>query len=239
LIRVNPWLKKRSYLVLIAGSREVLACMAPFSRLSHGNARPIFGRMKITSVLKRALFLTTLVAGVLGQSVSAGETTALDLIKEANRYVGEDVKDQVVQLRSEKSIGTLQPNIWYVVYYDKDATFKTAEVKMGAGRKLEVKHPMRQPFAYMSYKNVLDLKKVTIDSDKAIKIATDEPLLENLKIRATQLQLDRKETTPIWRVRLYAAKLRNASKDADIGEVHINAEDGTVVKSDLKINRVD
>lgn len=195
--------------------------------------------MKFTTVLKRPIVFAVLLAFGLSRAAMAGEPTALELIKEANRYVGEEVKDKVVQLRSEKSIGSLTPNIWYVVYYDKDATFKTAEVKMGAGKKLEVKHPMRQPFAYINYKNVMDLKKVTIDSDKAVKIATAEPLLEKLKIRATQLTLDRKESTPIWRVRLWAEKLRDSRKDADVGQVLINAEDGTVVESDLHINRVD
>jgi hypothetical protein len=194
--------------------------------------------MKFMSVLKRSFVAAALlVFGIAG--ALAAESTALELIKEANRYVGEDVKDKVVQLRSEKSLGSLTPNIWFVVYYDKDATFKTAEVKMGAGKKLEVKHPMRQPFAYTSYKNVLDLKKIEIDSDKAIKIATAEPLLDKLTIRATQLTLDRKDATPVWKVRLWAQKLRDATKDADIGQVHINAEDGTVIESDLKIKRVD
>jgi len=194
--------------------------------------------MKFTSVLKRSFAFAALLALGLCR-VAAGEPTALELIKEANRYVGDDVKDKVVQLRSEKSIGTLTPNIWFVVYYDKDATFKTAEVKLGAGKKLEVKRPMRQPFAYINYKNVLDLKKISVDSDKAIKIATAEPLLDKLKIRATQLVLDRKDATPVWRVRLWAEKLRDSRKDADIGEVKINAEDGTVIESDLHINRVD
>jgi hypothetical protein len=174
-----------------------------------------------------------------GPLLAADEPTALSLIKEANRYVGEETKDQVVQIRSEKSVASLTPNIWYVVFYDKDATFKTAEVKFGAGKKLEVKHPMRQPFAYINYKNVMDPKTLKIDSDKAIKIATAEPLLDKLTIKATQLSLDRPETTPTWRVRVWAAKLRNPNADADIGEVFISADEGKVIKTDLHINRVD
>ena len=44
------------------------------------------------------------------------DPTAFDLIKEGNRYVGEQAKDRVVQLRSERSIGSLNPKVWYVVY---------------------------------------------------------------------------------------------------------------------------
>jgi len=38
---------------------------------------------------------------------TAGELTAFDLVKEGNRYVGEPSKDKVVQIRSDKSVGTL------------------------------------------------------------------------------------------------------------------------------------
>jgi hypothetical protein len=201
--------------------------------------RSIIGAMKTMNILKREFVVGALLVCGLSRLACAAEPTALELIKEANRYVGEDVKDKVVQIRSEKSVGTLTPNIWYVVYYDKDATFKTAEVKFGAGKKLETRHPMRQPFAYINFKNVLDQKTLKIDSDKAIKIATADKLLDKLTIRATQLWLDRKDSTPEWRVRLWAQKLRDPSRDAEIGEVHINAEDGTVTESDLHINRVD
>ena len=40
-------------------------------------------------------------------------------------------------------------------------------------------------------------------------------------------------------MRLWAARLRQPDRDADIGEVHISAEDGKVVKNDLNIGRVD
>jgi hypothetical protein len=38
---------------------------------------------------------------------------------------------------------------------------------------------------------------------------------------------------------LWAAKLRNPAKDADIGEILLSAETGKILKNDLKINRVD
>lgn len=194
--------------------------------------------MKFTRrLLQPVLFAALVLLGVF-PSVAA-EPTALELIKEANRHVGEDVKDKVVQIRSEKSIASLTPNIWYVVFYDKDARFKTAEVKLGAGKKLDVKHPMRQPFAYMNYKNVMDVKTLKVDSDEAVRIATKEPLLGNLTIRATQLSLERKDDTPIWRVRLWAQRLRDPNKDADIGQVHISALDGSVIENDLNIKKVD
>ena len=178
----------------------------------------------------------------------AAEPTAFELIKEANRYVGEQAKDRVVQVRSEKSIGSLTPNIWYVVLLDPTATMKAQEVKFGAGKMLEVKRPFRllEP-AYGGDKQ-LDKEKLKVDSDAAIKTAMEEPLLKNLKIDATQLKLEQSNDTAlgtgntgqgIWKVRLWATKLRDPSRDADIGEVWVSALDGKVVKTDLHINRVD
>src|SRR5688572_16261772 len=74
---------------------------------------------------------------------AADEKTAFELAKEADKHVGEDAKGKVVQIRSEKSIGSLTPNIWYVVLYDTDATAKATEIKFGSGQKLSVKRPAR------------------------------------------------------------------------------------------------
>jgi len=85
-----------------------------------------------------------------------------------------------------------------------------------------------------------------VDSDKAIQIALKEPLLDKLTIKATELKLvragdmfERDNKAPVWRIRLWAAKLRNPNRDADLGEVVVAAEDGRVLKTDLHINRVD
>jgi len=43
----------------------------------------------------------------------------------------------------------------------------------------------------------------------------------------------------VWKIKLWAIKLREATRDADIGEVWVSATDGKVVKSDLRINRLD
>lgn len=200
--------------------------------------------MKIVTTVKRNCVVLAATLCAVSRIALASEPTALSLVKDANEYVGKDAKDQVVQIRSDKSIGTLTPNIWYVVFYDPDATFKSTEVKFGAGKKLDVKRPFRV-LELAKADKVFDKTKLKTDSDQAIKIASSEPLLKGLTLKATQLWLDSSYksdlsvTGPTWRVRLWAAKLRNPNDDADIGEVYISAEDGKVVKTDLHINRVD
>jgi hypothetical protein len=187
-------------------------------------------------------------ASVLSVSdmMAAEEPTAFELIEAGNEHVGVDVKDKVVQIRSEKSVGGLTPNIWYVVYYDPDARFDATEVKFGAGRKLEVKRPTRLFEKIAGSDKVLEKARLKVDSDQAIEIALKEPLLDRLTIRATELKLERAgdkgrgdERLPIWRVELWAAKLNKPDRQVNIGEVILSAEDGKVLETDLKISRVD
>jgi hypothetical protein len=204
--------------------------------------------MNITTRAAHRCFLLSLLAFGFPCFLHAAEPTAFALAKEGNRYVGEQSKDKLVQIRSDKSVGSLNPNIWFVVYYDPTATLKAVEVKFGAGKMLTVKRPMRLLEPVSGGDVPLDHDKLKVDSDAAIANALKEPLLEHLKVTATQLNLERVGEgvlgqsgagQPVWKVKLWAAKLRNPNKDADIGEVWVSAQDGKVLKSDLHINRVD
>jgi len=169
----------------------------------------------------------------------AAEPTAFELVKAGDKYIGEQSKDKVVQIRSEKSVGSITPNIWYIVYYDPDARMKSVEVKFGAGQKMDVTRPFRLFERIGNGKDPLDASKLKVDSDRAIKIATTQPLLNNLTVKATQLWLDHGDMGPQWKVELWAARLRNPNDNADIGAVLINAEDGSVIKTDLHPKSVD
>jgi len=181
-----------------------------------------------------------LLAGGLSQIANTAEPTAFDLVKEGNRHLGEEAKGRVVQIRSEKSVGGLTPNIWFVVYYDPDATAKATEIKFAAGTKVSVKRPARVLEPITGSHRELPKEKLKIDSDKAIEIAKNEPLIKKLTLTNTQLTLERGEgDQPVWKVKLWAAKIRKPSDTVNIGELHLSAEDGKVVKNDLKPGRVD
>src|SRR5262245_20144708 len=185
----------------------------------------VYNAMKMTKILPRRNRIAALLVMALPLAASAAtkELTAFELIKEGNRYVGEHVRDKVVQIRSEKSVGGLTPTIWYVVYYDTTASLKAMEVKFGAGKMLDVKRPFRALEQANGSDTPLDRAKLKVTSDSAIATALKEPLLEKLTITATALRLDRqKDGGIVWRVRVWAAKLRNPNKDVDIGDIYIN-----------------
>ncbi|HEY1169754.1 MAG TPA: hypothetical protein VGH19_00165 [Verrucomicrobiae bacterium] len=172
-------------------------------------------------------------------TATADDKTAFDLAKDGNKYVGEQAKDKVVQIRSDKSVGSTTPNVWYVVYRDETATMKTVEVKFGAGKMMDVKRPMRLLEPISDKNNILDEKKLKTDSDKALKVALKEPILENLKITASEMKLERGAIgEPVWKISLWAAKLKS-SKDVKVGEIWLDCENGKVSKIDITPKRVD
>ena len=190
-------------------------------------------KMKQNLLLAGVLLIATAFKSV------ADEPTALDLARRGNQYVGVQSRDKVVQIRSEKSISSLTPNIWYVVYYDPDATFKAVEVKFGGGQELEVTHPWRVLEMTGDDHHVLDGAKLKVDSDQAIRIAKSQPVLANVKLDATQLWLEHGDNGPQWRVKFWAARLRNHNEATYIGSVILSTVDGAVFKADLHPNRVD
>jgi hypothetical protein len=187
---------------------------------------------------RRRTLLAAGLAMVLAPLAMAGDMTAFQLIKEGDHYVGDQSKDKVVQISSEKSVASLTPNIWYVVYYDPDVTGKAVEVKFGAGQKMKVSHPLRLLEA-VNEEKVFDRAKLTVDSDRALEIAKSLPLLKNLTLKASKMWLLHGDAGPVWKVKLWAAKLTNPDHEADIGVVVISATDGSIVKLDFHPRSVD
>ena len=181
-----------------------------------------------------------ILGAVLGLAVThlaLAEPTALDLVKKGNDYVGVQSKDKLLEIYSEKSVATLTPNIWHILYFDPDSTFKSVEVKFGAGEEMEVSHPMRMFPAKSA--DILDRSKLNVDSDRALKIAASQPLLKPLTLRASKIALENTDDGVVWKVELWAAKVGDSTKEADIGTITISAADKSVVKSELRPSNAD
>ncbi len=186
-------------------------------------------------------------AGCFVLSARAADSTAFQLVTEGNRYVGEQARDKVVQIRSEKSAGSLTPSIWYVVYYDSTAALKAAEVKFAGGKMVGVTRPLRLLEPISGGDQPLDRGKLKVDSNQALQTAQGESLLKDVKLTASQLKLERVGEgvlgtggpgMAVWKIKLWAAKLRDSGHETDIGEIWISADDGKVIKTDLHTDRL-
>jgi hypothetical protein len=186
--------------------------------------------------IKHGLLLGAVLGLATSWSVLADDvdTAALDLIKKGNDYVGIQSKDKVLEVYSDKSVSSLEPNIWYVVYYDPSVFSKTVEVKFEAGEQRDVTHPMH-PFQLPAKPNeILDLSKVTVNSDRALDIATSQPVLKGLRLRYTKMTLQSGENGLEWKVQIWSAKVNDPTKDANIGSVTVSAINGNIIDSDLR-----
>ena len=173
------------------------------------------------------------VLGMAMTQVALADPTALNLGKKGNDYVGVQSKDKIVEIYSDKSVATLEPNVWYVVYYDPSVPLKTVEVKFGGGEEMDVSHPIHPFQMPAKMESVLDQSKLKVDSDRALNVATSQPVLKGLTLRASKMTLSDTDNGMVWRVELWAAKVGDSTKQANIGSVYISADDGSVVKSDL------
>lgn len=175
---------------------------------------------------------------VAGQ-VMARDLTAFELVKAGDPYVGIQSKDKVLQIRSDKSVASLTPNVWHIVYYDPSAMMKSVEVKFGSGKELKVSHPFH-PFQLPYHeRDILNKSKLRVDSDEALRKARSQPLLKKLTLKASQMSLDRGHEGPVWKIRFWAAKLSNPDKRVDIGTIVLSATDGSTIKNDLRPDKVD
>jgi hypothetical protein len=165
------------------------------------------------------------------------EPTAFDIAKEGNRYVGEQAKDKIVQIRSERSVGSLAPKVWYVIYFDPTATFKSVEVKFAAGKMIDVKRPFRMIEMIGDASRPMDRDKLKVDSDAAIEKALAEPILKDIKVKSVEAKLENTSTGPVWRLRLWAEKM-NGRETADIGKITVTADDGKVIETDIHLDRL-
>jgi hypothetical protein len=166
------------------------------------------------------------------------DASAFRLAQEGNRYVGEQCRDKIVEIHSERSAGSLIPTVWYLLYYDPDASFKAAEVTFKGGQKTASTRPFR-PFDPLSADKILDRSKLKLDSDEALKVASNQEAVKPLALKAAQCWLQRESGNPVWRIRLWAAKLRDPTHMADIGDLYIAADDGTVVRTNLHLKNVE
>ncbi len=190
--------------------------------------------MNKNCVSTRWLFVCVSILLSMAGNGAAGEPTALELIRDGNRYVGEQFKDKVVMIRSEKSVATLTPQTWIINYRHDLTSLKGIEVMFIGGKMADVDSSTRggRPF---------ELGRIKVDSDRALNVTTNEAIVKNLTLRATKMSLERlgESGVPAWRVQVWAAKLRSPADSTSIGELFVSAEDGSVLKNDLRIARVE
>lgn len=188
--------------------------------------------------MKKMLGCILLSVATCSAALAAAEGTALALIKAGNRFIGEQSKNKVISVRSEKSVGGVMPDVWYVLYRDSETTFKYVEVKFSRGRKLLVTRPWRLLSSTVGDNKLMDVGQLKVDSDQAIGIALAQPALQGLTPRAVQLELVRSEAGfAVWKVNVWVLRMREVSEDVLLGQVVLSAADGKVLESSLKPGR--
>jgi hypothetical protein len=191
--------------------------------------------MKNKLILGVILALTT---AQLALADAPPAPTAFEVAKKGNDYVGIESKDKVLRIYSDKSEASLEPGVWHVVYYDPNNFMKSLEVEFVGGQKTGasvMRHPFQMP---ASSHDIMAMSNITVNSDKALSIAQGQPAIKGITPKYSKMSLEKDDNGPTWQVELWAAKKDNPSKDVSIGKVWILATDGSVIKSDLRPDKI-
>ncbi|MGV3756069.1 MAG: hypothetical protein ACO1QS_11865 [Verrucomicrobiota bacterium] len=189
-------------------------------------------------------FALIMACGLLTASVL--DRTAFELVKEGNKYIVEQSRDKVIQIRSEKSSRKSMPTTWYVVYFDSvkaagAGAFRFAtgtELKFSAGNLVSIRRDVQLLEAPTDKYVGMDAAMLTVDSDRALEIALKEPVLESLKVMSTDMTLEQgPEGYPVWKISIWANK-KDTTIDVKAGEIWVSCVDGKVCKITVNPGRV-
>ena len=168
-------------------------------------------------------------------TVTSAKPTALQLLQKGNSYVSARSQNRVLQIASERTPVDEAPRSWRLSYFDEKASAKTVEVRFEAGEMERVFEPSAflGLFSFGSSKT-LDLDKVGIDSDRAIRIAASQCDPTEVTLKFVEVKLERGYGgLPVWNVKLFGIAPGRSADDASLGFVILLAEDGKVLKKDI------
>lgn len=166
------------------------------------------------------------------------EPTAFAYVQAGNERVLPASRDLIVEIKANRSPGRLVPRDWSVVYYDSTASFKAVEIKFSGGTLMKLSKPGRVLEAFGNNKPFAR-DALRVDSDQALKLAL-AAVPNGVNVKSCSFRLTRGEGgLPVWKLRLWAAKLRHPLEEGELGELILSATDGTILRNDLKPQRLD
>jgi serine/threonine protein kinase len=153
------------------------------------------------------------------------QPTVLDLVSKGNSHVPEIAKNKILRAEAARfQVGTV-PQRWRLTYYDPNAQYDAIELRFEKGQMARLHEPTRllgvlNPQA----PKPMDIEKIKIDSDEAVRIAVGLPTVASLSIKTLELELERGTGgVPVWKVRLFSIGQLE-------GSVNIAADDGKILK---------
>jgi serine/threonine protein kinase len=216
--------------------------VSPTSTTSLSPAPTITKAPIVTSEIKRDTTPTSSVSSAPNAATQAtnlpvvlSKATALQLLQKGNSHVSARSKNRVLEIISGKAPIENPPQTWRIVYYDDKTTYNAVEVRFQGGEMERVYEPNRllELFA-VGGRKTLDLTKVKIDSDKAIRIATTEATAEELIAKSVEVRLERGYGgLPVWNVKLFGVIPGKPVDESSLGYIIVLAEDGKVLKKAL------
>jgi hypothetical protein len=176
---------------------------------------------------------------VLVSSAGAKPLTAFQALPIAEGVVNPAAKKKLIQVWGDRSPQELTPEVWSYVFYDTTADQDGRKVTITGKTVSEIRDGYFEVnrFRLAAYKadEVMDPKRLKIDSDKALDVVRKSTQLKEVKLSTVKFELRQEEDrmSPVWTLILIADK---EGYEKEIGTAKVCAESGTILdfKADLK-----
>ncbi len=194
-----------------------------------------------------SLFLGLCVAALPMLSLAAQPTTsgtmaltAFQARPVAEKQLSDQAKGKLIQISSIRSHST-RPSQWRFIFWDPFAAQNCRAITITNGKVSEIREGYveadRLRLAAYKQEEVLDGKRLKVDSDQALARLMSNTLLKDIHLSAATFHLSKAKSpiAPIWVINLYAEK---NGKEIDLGKAKISSETGEIFEMALKLDRL-
>lgn len=189
---------------------------------------------------------TLLLLFILGiPNLNAANVTALKAYKLAYDQVNKLARESLIQIEGKPNSPNVLPTEWMILFYDPYAAQNGTMVRIAGDTIVEIRDGYMQAgklrLAAYKQEEILDAKKLKVDSDDILKILKKSPLLTDVKISSLGLWLKKDGKGPlapsIWHITIYG--MNHKANEIEFGEAEISAFSGKIIRLDVNLKKIE
>lgn len=187
----------------------------------------------MNKILPLILALGLMTSPGWAKSKSPERVSAYEALREAQKNLRPDISNNICEMRGQA--GKPHPRLWEVIVFDPKEDSKKIVLDM-TGRELKEERRPLALFDEPTKNDLIDLKRLRLDSHKAFKIVQEICQKENNLIASKADFVLKKPTrkpgvNPVWYITVYDAQ------DHHLGNVVISAYSGKILKTEKLVHQ--
>lgn len=179
--------------------------------------------------------------------IQAAGDTALTAFKArdlAEQSLNAEAKGKLIEIYGAKNAKTLLPTTWQILFYDPYANQDGRMIKISNGHLVGITDGYsqmdRMRMAAYKTEEIIDSKKLKIDSDAAFEVVRKSALLDKAHVTNVEMRLvksDKGNSSPVWYITLYGENAKDG-KVTKYGKATVSATTGQILKMDIDSKKI-